>query len=72
LNVALEVVEQLVYGLEDVGKLFTIDVPMVALTTLVVVSNSILTRFAEEQPVLEEVSARGKRLRQLPDDDFYD
>jgi hypothetical protein len=66
LDTTFEVIEQAVYGGEDVGSLLTSDMPMITLPSFVVVPNPLFAGGTVEQAVLEAMNAWLYGLRNLP------
>ena len=72
LDVGPEIFEQLLDRVEHVRMLLGSDVPVVAFTAFVVVTNTAHTSGAVVEPVFERVRAWRNRLGKLPDYDLDD
>jgi hypothetical protein len=65
-NVALEVSDKFVWGLEVVRTFLAIEVPVIALANLVVVAHHAYTAYYVRKPIFESVSRAGHRFWNLP------
>ena len=69
-NVALEVSDKFVWGLEAVRTFLAFEMPVIALANLVVVAHHAYTAYHVRKPIFEPVSRAGHRLWNLPKNQF--